>query len=132
MPTFVEKCLSIPGFGDHDTAISVGVASQSNYSKPKYWGVFIWKKVDFESLMSDVKTDWLKYQEAAKKPCKACKNEFNICLVVWTVILRNSFPLLKTNKSISIFGKGVIPPHFLSQHPLLTPPFIGLSGKQKY
>ena len=32
-PSFVEKYLPIPGFGDHDTAILVGVACQSKYMK---------------------------------------------------------------------------------------------------
>ena len=54
-PSFVEKCLPIPGFGDHDTAISVDVACQPKYSKPPRWEVFMWKKVDFESLKSDIR-----------------------------------------------------------------------------
>ena len=45
--SFVDKCLPIPGFGDHDTAISVDVACQPMYSKPPCQEVFIWKKVDF-------------------------------------------------------------------------------------
>ena len=52
--SFVEKCLLIPGFGDHETAISVDVTCQPKYSKSPRWKVFMWKKVDFESLMSDV------------------------------------------------------------------------------
>ena len=31
---FLEKCLPIPGFGDHDTAILVDVANQPKYYKP--------------------------------------------------------------------------------------------------
>ena len=54
-PSFVEKCLPIPGFGDHDTAISVDAACQLKYSKPPRWEVFMWKKVDFESLKSDIR-----------------------------------------------------------------------------
>ena len=45
----------IPGFGDRDTAISVDVAYQPKYAKPPRREVFMWKKVGFESLMSDVK-----------------------------------------------------------------------------
>ena len=32
-PSFVEKCLPIPGFGDHDTTILVHSACQLKYSK---------------------------------------------------------------------------------------------------
>ena len=163
-PSFVDKCLSIPSFGDHDTAISVDVACQTKYSKPPHWEVFMCKKVGFESLMSDVKNimtmftttnsieipidnlwtkfskhiiniqkrhvpsrmtsprfsqpwitceskrkicrkkraynklkrtkldyDWLKYQEAAKRSRKACKNTFN------TYVQLSVSPDLKSN-----------------------------------
>ena len=53
--SFIDTCLPIPGFGDHDTAIAVDVACQPKYSTPPHREVFMWKKVGFESLMSDVK-----------------------------------------------------------------------------
>ena len=54
-PSSVENCLPIPGFGDHDTAILADVVFQLKYSEPPCWEVFMYKKIGFESLKSDVK-----------------------------------------------------------------------------
>ena len=50
-PSFIEKCLPIPGIADHDNAISVDAAVQPKYSKPPRREVFMWKKVDFKNIM---------------------------------------------------------------------------------
>ena len=53
--SFVEKCIPIPGFGDHDTAILTDIICQPKLNKPSPRIVFMWKRANIEDLKASIK-----------------------------------------------------------------------------
>ena len=53
-PSLVEKCIPIPGIGDHE-AVYFESSIQARYTRPAQRKVFLWSKTDFSTL-SDIIT----------------------------------------------------------------------------
>ena len=51
-PFLVDKCVSIPGVGDHDAVLLDISTTQCN--KPIKWKILLWNKADLSSLRYDI------------------------------------------------------------------------------
>ena len=60
-PSFINKCIPVPGFGDHDSAILSNLISHPQTTKPIKRKIHSWKRVNLEKLRKNVKEQMVKF-----------------------------------------------------------------------
>lgn len=53
-PTFLVRCLPLPGFGDHDTCVLADIICHPQKHKPIQRTVYCWKRANIDQLRQDI------------------------------------------------------------------------------
>ena len=60
-PSFINKCIPVPGFGDHNSAILFDLICHSQATKPIKRIIHNWKRANLEELRKNVKEQMVKF-----------------------------------------------------------------------
>ena len=60
-PSFIKKCIPVPGFGDHDSAILSDLICHPQATKPFKRKIHNWKRANLEELRKNVKEQMVKF-----------------------------------------------------------------------